>query len=87
MAYARIGNLARYMIGLGEYRTVRTAKGGDMFCYPEFIADQMETLFARLRGPVFDVRVERNVFVRAAADFLRSSMLSIPSAKAMAVPS
>lgn len=28
----------------GEYRTVRTSKGGDMFCYPEYIAEQMELL-------------------------------------------
>jgi cell filamentation protein len=32
----------------GRYRTVRTAKGGNVFCYPENIAAEMEKLFARL---------------------------------------
>ncbi len=31
----------------GRYRTVRIAKGGSMFCYPEHIADQMRQLFAK----------------------------------------
>jgi cell filamentation protein len=32
----------------GRYRTVRTAKGGNPFCFPEYIDDQMNGLFAVL---------------------------------------
>src|SRR5687767_14007020 len=33
----------------GRYRTVRTSKGGNLFCFPEHIPAQMDTLFAKLR--------------------------------------
>ena len=32
----------------GRYRTVRTAKGGNVFCYPENIAGQMDRLFRQV---------------------------------------
>jgi cell filamentation protein len=32
----------------GRYRTVRTAKGGNWFCFPEYIRPQMDLLFTRL---------------------------------------
>lgn len=32
----------------GKYRTVRTAKGGNPFCYPEYIDGEMTKLFATL---------------------------------------
>jgi cell filamentation protein len=54
----------------GEYRTVRTAKGGDMFCYPEYIAAQMDALFASLRGASFARGSDPKAFVTAAATFL-----------------
>jgi cell filamentation protein len=34
----------------GQYRTVRTSKGGNLFCYPENIRSQMDELFRGLRG-------------------------------------
>lgn len=34
----------------GRLRTVRIAKGGSMFCYPEHIDSQMRRLFERLRA-------------------------------------
>lgn len=34
----------------GQYRTVRTSKGGNVFCYPENIPAQMDALFLKLRG-------------------------------------
>ncbi len=49
----------------GEYRTVRTAKGGDMFCYPEFIAGQMDLLFKRLQASPFNGEASRDEFVHA----------------------
>lgn len=32
----------------GEVRQIRTGKGGNWFCYPEYIDRQMESLFAQL---------------------------------------
>ncbi len=32
----------------GDYRAIRTAKGGNWFCYPENIAREMERLFGEL---------------------------------------
>jgi cell filamentation protein len=38
----------------GQYRTVRISKGGNAFCYPEHIPEQMDALFQGLRrGEVF----------------------------------
>lgn len=34
----------------GEPRRIRTAKGGNWFCYPEYIDREMERLFAELVG-------------------------------------
>jgi cell filamentation protein len=34
----------------GQYRTVRTSKGGNAFCYPEHIPAQMDVLFRSIRG-------------------------------------
>lgn len=34
----------------GQYRTVRTSKGGNPFCYPENIRSQMDELFRGLRS-------------------------------------
>jgi cell filamentation protein len=54
----------------GRYRTVRTAKGGNVFCYPEHIDAQMTSLFARLRTRPFTGGALANHFVREAAAFL-----------------
>jgi cell filamentation protein len=54
----------------GRYRTVRTSKGGNPFCFPEHIPAQMNALFAQLRsGPCFTAP-DRATFVSAAAEFL-----------------
>ena len=45
----------------GEYRTVRTAKGGNWFCYPEYIDPQMEQLFAGL--------AEKNILANLSAEY------------------
>jgi cell filamentation protein len=37
----------------GKYRTVRTAKGGNWFCYPEHITSSTNQLFKKLALPVF----------------------------------
>jgi cell filamentation protein len=55
----------------GRYRTVRTSKSGNVFCYPEHIDAQMKRLFQRLQRRPFkggDASALR--FVEAAAAFL-----------------
>lgn len=54
----------------GEYRTIRTAKGGNWFCYPENIDQEMERLFARLAGQKFQAGSDVEQFVPALADFI-----------------
>lgn len=54
----------------GKYRSVRTAKGGDMFCFPEYIAGQMDEVFTALQNQLFTGGASRDEFVTAAAHFL-----------------
>jgi len=54
----------------GRYRTVRTAKDGNWFCFPENIDGQMILLFARLRDHPFHPGVGAEEFIVAAAEFL-----------------
>jgi cell filamentation protein len=54
----------------GKYRTVRTAKGGNMFCYPEHIAASMDHLFKKLTLAAFKPGASATEFVGAATDFL-----------------
>jgi cell filamentation protein len=54
----------------GKYRTVRTAKDGNSFCYPEHIESQMELLFVRLHDAAFLPGSSRTIFADAAAHFL-----------------
>ncbi len=54
----------------GRYRTVRTAKGGNAFCYPEHIAAQMDKLFARLQLTPFKGGSSAVSFVPGATAFL-----------------
>lgn len=52
----------------GKYRTVRTAKGGNPFCYPEYIDGEMTKLFATL--PVASREGGSDHFIAEAARFL-----------------
>lgn len=54
----------------GRFRTVRIAKGDSMFCYPEYIPEQMNTLFAELKGKGLLRELAPNAFAVAAARFL-----------------
>ncbi|MBS0331321.1 MAG: Fic family protein [Proteobacteria bacterium] len=54
----------------GRYRTVRTAKSGNVFCYPEHIAASMVALFARLQTAPFTGAADFGAFAASAADFL-----------------
>jgi cell filamentation protein len=54
----------------GEYRTVRIAKGATMFCYPENIAAQMDTLFRGIEGGARFRDLTPKEFVTRLAEFL-----------------
>jgi cell filamentation protein len=54
----------------GRYRTVRTAKGGNWFCYPEYIGRQMSILFTDLKDKSYFRSTARSEFVKGAAEFL-----------------
>jgi cell filamentation protein len=54
----------------GRYRTVRTAKGGNVFCYPENIDTEITKLFGRLRKGALHTPASSNAFIEAAAGFL-----------------
>ena len=52
----------------GRYRTIRTSKGGNPFCYPEYIEREMNRLFATV-GRLLAAEDDEQ-FVREAAQFL-----------------
>jgi cell filamentation protein len=54
----------------GQYRTVRTSKGGNAFCYPENIPAQMDMLFKKLRGGEVFVEQSSDAFLQEVARFL-----------------
>ncbi len=54
----------------GRYRTIRIGKGGNWFCYPEYIKPQMDRLFRRLQSQSFRNGATGADFVSAAAEFL-----------------
>jgi cell filamentation protein len=54
----------------GRYRTVRTGKGGNWFCYPEYISNSMNQLFTRLASDQLKPGVNFDDFIAAAAEFL-----------------
>lgn len=54
----------------GKYREARMAKGGNAFCFPEFIEAESARLFDRLAQPPFNAGASREAFIEAASDFL-----------------
>lgn len=54
----------------GKFRTVRISKGGNVFCYPEYIAAEMASLFGRLHSEVLRQSLKREDFANGAAIFL-----------------
>lgn len=54
----------------GKFRTVRLAKGGSDFCYPEHIAREMRRLFASLHRQRNIKGLSPEAFAKAAAHFL-----------------
>lgn len=54
----------------GRYRTVRTGKDGNWFCYPEYIPREMERVFGELRSNAFLAGRSFEDFAIGAASFL-----------------
>lgn len=54
----------------GKFRTVRTGKGGNWFCYPENIDAALVPVFVLLQAPAFLPGADAGSFVAAAAHFL-----------------
>lgn len=54
----------------GRYRTVRTSKGGNPFCYPEYIGAAIDKLFQQLGSQPFVPGAPVEAFAHAAAAFL-----------------
>jgi cell filamentation protein len=54
----------------GRYRTVRTAKGGNMFCYPEHIDREMKKLFEGLKDKSYLQGTTQAQFIGAITEFL-----------------
>ena len=54
----------------GRYRTVRMAKDRSPFCYPEYIAAEMDALFAKLRAAEALRGLDPAAFAEEAATFL-----------------
>lgn len=54
----------------GQDRTVRTGKGGNWFCFPEFIDEHMTALFTQLRNDQFLAVDTFEEFIPDAAHFL-----------------
>lgn len=51
----------------GKPRTIRTGKGGNWFCYPEFIDSEMEKLFAQLAAEDYLTKIDDPVSFAARA--------------------
>lgn len=54
----------------GKYRTVRTSKGGNPFCFPEYIRSQMDRLFVSMRESHSLDAEDVEQFVATMAQFL-----------------
>lgn len=54
----------------GNFRRVRIAKGGTMFCYPENIASELRRLFGQLRADNYLRSLPPEAFAAKAARFL-----------------
>jgi cell filamentation protein len=54
----------------GDYRTIRTGKGGSWFAYPEYIQGEMNRLFTRLNDARALPGGDPDEFIAHAADFL-----------------
>lgn len=68
----------------GEQRTIRIAKGGSMFAYPEHLDRTMTTIFEQLRTVHFLQGLDVGEFAAGAARLISEINAGHPFAKAMA---
>ena len=54
----------------GEIRTIRIGKGGNWFCYPEYIQSELRRVFAELGEPDVIARMTRPEFAEHVGHFL-----------------
>jgi cell filamentation protein len=54
----------------GQIRKIRTGKSNNWFCYPEYIDQEMQKIFADLANEDLLIRLDRKDFVIEAAHFL-----------------
>jgi len=54
----------------GRFRTIRLAKDGSAFCYPQNISREMQTLFSRLKERRFFMHLSPDIFAADAAHFI-----------------
>ena len=54
----------------GEYQTVRIGKGGNMFCYPEYIESEMKRLFEKRGQRLLDGPNTRAQYAKRASQCL-----------------
>src|SRR3546814_7317455 len=66
----KVGNSTQAYDWAGEYRNVRTSKGGNTFCLPEFIESEMAKLFHALSEKNYLKGLTPADFVKQAAWFL-----------------
>lgn len=54
----------------GKPRTIRTGKGGNWFCFPDFIDSELDRLFSELKAKRHLVGLDLDAFAREAAWFV-----------------
>jgi cell filamentation protein len=54
----------------GKFRTVRMSKDQSAFCYPEYVAQEMKSLFAGLAAKLFLRNLTLPAFAHDSAEFL-----------------
>jgi len=55
----------------GEIRTIRTGKGGNWFCYPEYINQNMDAIFAQLKQENYLMGLEKiEIFANRASFYI-----------------
>jgi len=75
LSYAHYRAIHRHLfqdvyVWAGRPRTIRIAKGGNAFCYPEHIDREMRRLFADLAGQNYLRALDAHTFARRATHFL-----------------
>lgn len=71
----------------GQIRSIRIGKGGNWFCYPEYIEAELARAFCEYGDPDEVADLPKEAFARQTAICWRRSMPCIHFGKGMAAPS